>query len=75
MLEILVAGTVIILIILSVFSYYSYSSEKKTWNNGFSPRGRIWRRFDVDSRGARGYTDGAGNYCWVSWKKIDKNCR
>lgn len=61
------------LIIISVGLYIGYSSEKKDWNNGVSPIGKKWKRFDTDSQGGRGYTDNCGNYCWISYPGIDKN--
>ena len=46
--------------------------EKKDWNDGFCRQTyRAWRCFDVDSSGARGYTDGLGHYCWISYA-VDK---
>ena len=49
-----------------------YVSERKDWNGGFSKIGKPWVRFDTDSQGGRGYKDGRGNYCWISWPGIDK---
>lgn len=43
-------------------------SEAREWNGGVCGKsGLRWRLFDRDSQGGRGYTDDAGNYCWVSW--------
>lgn len=47
---------------------WARESERKDWNRGICKRsGRRWRIFDVDSSGARGYKDGAGNYTWISY--------
>jgi hypothetical protein len=48
-----------------------YALEKRDWNGGVSPAGIKWRRFDTDSQGGRGYTDGTGNYCWISYPRVD----
>jgi hypothetical protein len=40
--------------------------------NGVSPLGKSWKRFDIDSTGSRGYTDGE-NYIWIDHFVIDKN--
>ena len=49
-------------------------SESRTWNGGVCREsGLPWRLFDRDSQGGRGYTDGAGNYCWFSWPSIAPN--
>jgi len=46
--------------------------EKKEWNNGVCKiTYRPWKNFDMDSQGGRGYTDGCGNYCWMSYN-VDK---
>lgn len=45
--------------------------EKRAWNNGISRHnGLPWRRFDTDSQGGRGYSDGQ-NIIWVSYPFID----
>lgn len=42
--------------------------DYRDWNRGVSRKsGRPWKAFDRDSNGGRGYTDGAGNYIWLSW--------
>lgn len=42
--------------------------ERREWNGGICRKsGLPWSRFDTDSQGGRGYTDGAGHYCWISY--------
>lgn len=68
-------GTVTLLIItpMLLMMWCGLSSERKEWNNGIcAVSGKPWKRFDTDSQGGRGYTDGAGHYCWISYD-IDKN--
>lgn len=55
-------------IIFIVGLWYGRASEKQVWNNGIAPSGEPWQHFDTDSQGGRGYTDGYGNYIWISYK-------
>lgn len=59
-----------LLVVAAIIVGYRY--EKRQWNNGIcAASGLPWVRFDIDSQGGRGYTDGQGNYCWISWP-VDK---
>lgn len=59
-------------IIASVIIYTRYL-EKKSWNNGISPSGKPWIRFDMDSSGARGYiSEDLEHTTWISWN-FDKD--
>lgn len=57
--------------LMAWLGYSGYRSEKRWWNGGIAPSGKPWVRFDIDSQGGRGYTDGDGCYCWISWPGID----
>lgn len=49
----------------------SYRYEKKQWNGGVCERsGKKWRHFDTASDGSMGFTDGVGNYIWISHHRI-----
>lgn len=65
------ATGIIWLIALVAVGYLAYRSDKRTWNGGVAPSGKPWVRFDTDSQGGRGYTDGDGRYCWISWPGVD----
>ena len=55
-----------------ILGIWGRGREKRQWNNGICARsGESWRFFDMASDGSRGYKDGKGNYCWVSYN-IDK---
>lgn len=61
------------LIFLIVIVWLAINSEYKEWNNGVCKKScKPWKHFDNDSQGGRGYTDGQGNYCWISYN-IDTN--
>ena len=46
--------------------------ERREWNGGICREsGRPWSRFGRCWGGDRGYTDGAGHYCWISWPGVD----
>ena len=63
---------VIILVGLFGGAFIARHYEKRDWNNGFCRKtGQPWKSFDMDSQGGRGYTDGQGNYTWVSYN-VDK---
>lgn len=65
--------TLLIIVPLLLGMWWALSSERKEWNNGIcAVSGKPWKCFDIDSQGGRGYTDGAGHYCWISYD-IDKN--
>ena len=69
---------VIISIIIGVFCICSYIVEKRDFNNGICKVcGNKLHYFDMDSSGARGYMceNCMEHWCWISWKKIDKNYR
>lgn len=60
-----------IICILFLTIVCSFFYERHQWNNGICRKsGRRWKNFDEDSWGSYGYTDGAGNYCWISWPFI-----
>lgn len=47
--------------------------DLRVWNGGYCKQsGKPWRRFDTDSQGGRGYSDGEGHYCWISWPVGDR---
>jgi hypothetical protein len=62
------------LIAMVVLLTVGYLNDKRNWNGGMSPLGIKWEYFDMDSQGGRGYTDGNGNYVWISYG-VDKNYR
>lgn len=46
--------------------------EKYAWNDGICrASGLMWKNFDMDSQGGRGYKDAIGNTLWVSYN-VDK---
>ena len=60
----------IVLVVIAVWlliGAWAASRERRIWNNGIAPSGLPWDRFDTDSQGGRGYADGFGNFCWISW--------
>lgn len=53
-------------IIIAGISGFFY--ERKQWNKGIcAASGKPWRQFCIDSQCGRGYSDGAGNDCWISY--------
>jgi hypothetical protein len=52
---------------------YGYNTEKNLWNNGISPSGNRWYRVVWHMHGYRGYSDGDGNFIWISYLNIDKD--
>jgi len=61
------------LLVMALLAALAYLGERRVWNGGVcSASGEPWRHFDTDSMGGRGYTDGAGHTCWISWQGIDK---
>ena len=70
--------SVIILFIIGGLYICSYTGEKRDFNDGVCKFcGSKLHYFDMDSGGARGYMceNCMKHWCWVSWKKIDKNYR
>lgn len=60
-----------IIMILSVFpavllAGLCWYRDFRRWNKGISPSGKEWYYFDSCSRGDMGFTDGDGNYIWIS---------
>ena len=53
--------------------WFGYRHEKKLWNNGWCPQcNNIWRSFDMDSQGGRGYRcDCPHRHIWISYAGID----
>lgn len=48
--------------------YYVRHSEQRIWNGGICAKsGQPWISFGFDSEGNRGYEDGEGNTCWISY--------
>ena len=70
--------SVIILFIIGGLCICSYTEEKRDFNDGVCKfcESKL-HYFDMDSGGARGYMceNCMKHWCWVSWKKIDKNYR
>jgi TRAP-type C4-dicarboxylate transport system permease small subunit len=58
---------------IGLAGWYGYTTEKKLWNNGISPSGKPWHRVVLHMHGYRGYSDGDGNFMWVSYLDIDKD--
>lgn len=59
---------VVILTSLVSLACYARNEEKKDWNGGVSPYdGSVWKQFDIDSQGGRGYTDETGHKIWISY--------
>lgn len=51
-----------------VLGALGYWWERCEWNGGICAKSnKPWKRFDVSSDGARGYTDGEGNYAWITY--------
>ena len=47
--------------------------ESKLWNKGKCKCGKVWRHFDNDSQGGRGYCcDNCKTYIWISYPGIDR---
>lgn len=70
--------SVIILFIIGGLCICSYTGEKRDFNDGVCKFcGSKLYHFDTDSQGGRGYVcdNCRKHWCWVSWKKIDKNYR
>ena len=68
----IIVSIILTCIIASAIIYVRYL-EKKSWNNGISPSGKPWIRFDMDSSGARGYTtEDHKHTTWISWN-FDKD--
>ncbi len=71
----------VILTVITIVTFFTgvvlwaRSSEKKAFNGGFCPGcGRQWRRYSMDSGGARGYTcDICNKGVWVSYWGIDND--
>jgi hypothetical protein len=58
---------IVILTVMLIGGIWQRRNEKREWNNGIcAESGKPWRKFDCDSQGGRGYTDGV-NYCWISY--------
>lgn len=53
--------------------WFGYRHEKMLWNNGWCPEcNNIWRGFDMDSQGGRGYKcDCRSRHIWISYPGID----
>ena len=65
---------IIMLFPIFFFSFFVFAAivgsyiERRVWNNGIcAESGLPWKFSDVDSQGGRGYSDGAGNNCWISY--------
>jgi len=51
---------------------WARGAEKKNWNEGYCPKcGALWRQYDTDSQGGRGYSCEGGHGIWVSYA-VDK---
>ena len=62
--------TVLLIVIMCAICYYY---ERKTWNHGIcKTSGKPWQHFGTDSQHGRSYKDGEGNYCRISWLKVDR---
>lgn len=60
------------LILFGIIALSTYIYDRKQWNHGISQKsGKRWNYFDTDSDDSRCYTDGEGNYTWISWR-VDK---
>lgn len=56
---------IVILAVMLIVGVWQRRNEKRAWNNGICAKsGKLWRKFDCDSQGGRGYTDGV-NCCWI----------
>jgi hypothetical protein len=48
---------------------FGYIRERRIWNGGICKiSNKPWKFFDTDSQGGRGYSDGEGNDCWLSYR-------
>jgi len=69
--SLMICGFVLTFIIVG--GIYSYSNEKKDWNNGHCSKcHNKWKSFDMDLQGGRGYKCLCGRYIWISYHSIDK---
>lgn len=69
--EAVLAG--VVLGVVALIWWYARRLEARAWNGGrCAESGRPWRCFDRDSQGGRCYTDGAGHYCFVSYRSVDR---
>ena len=51
-----------------ILVYYGFKRENYIWNNGICRESdKPWKFYTEDSQGGRGYTDGEGHYCWISY--------
>jgi hypothetical protein len=58
---------IVILTVMLLGGIWQRRNEKRAWNNGIcAASGEPWRKFDCDSQGGHGYTDGV-YYCWISY--------
>ena len=65
---------IITLVVFGVIYVSGRIHDLRVWNNGIcEASGFRWKRFDTDSHGNRGYTDGQGHYCWISHKDVDQS--
>lgn len=69
----------IIAIVLLFFGvgYIARRNEERLWNNGKCECGGLWKNFDTDSQGGRGYNcsnEECDNSIWISYK-VDKTKR
>lgn len=63
-------GTAAPVIIVALMGAGGVYFDYRDWNHGISRKsGRPWKASGSDSQGGRSYTDGAGNYIWLSWIK------
>lgn len=45
------------------------NNEKRWWHGGFCREHyTLWKQFDTDSQGGRGYRCGQGCHTWISYK-------
>jgi len=63
------AISIVLLCLMMIGGSLCRRSEKRNWNNGVCViSGQPWVLFDTDSQGGRGYKDGQGNFCWISYR-------
>lgn len=62
--------------LLFIAAWGCWLSERNAFNRGVCRIcGTLWRRFDTDSQGGRGYMCGHGHDTWCSWPGTDKEAR
>ncbi len=70
---VVIVGAVLVFVALSI---WARQGEVRVWNGGLCQKcSTLWRNFDVDSQGGRGYKcSGCAvtRRVWISWPGVDR---